>query len=213
MTKPTEKDWHCAGGQKIINPCLSASAEHREGVGAGLLPRPSMSLHSLYSDPDHPGEDMNFPIYSGWWPCQCAPRNMVALAGQSGQWGRHPGRRASGFLNLGAGSEGLFLSIQGVLSIVRPMLIPCWNEHSSLCQLHGTHQALQLCQWQPDPSSNCTPCSRALPLGWGWCPRGCAGMLCPFTQYVFSRAALFIGGDVERRKMSISGGIGQVVAC
>lgn len=156
MTKPTEKDWHCAGGQKIINPCLSASAEHREGVGAGLLPRPSMSLHSLYSDPDHPGEDKNFPIYSGWWPCQCAPRNMVALAGQSGQWGRHPGRRASGFLNLGAGSEGLFLSIQGVLSIVRPLfpagmsIPPCAS-----CMVHTRH-----CSFA---SGSLTPAATALP--------------------------------------------------
>lgn len=139
-------------GKKKINPFLSASAVQGKGVGAGLLPRPSMPLHSLYSDPDHPGEDKNFPTHSGWWPCQYAPRNMVTLAGQSGQRGRHPGERASGFLNC-------VTSIQPVLSTERP-LFPAGASIPARALLPGARQALQL--RLPDPSSSCTPCQGPL---------------------------------------------------
>lgn len=127
---------------------------------------------------------------------------------------RHPGKRASGFFNFCVGCGGLFTLIQLVLSIVRPLFpagrvfLPC---PAAGCVVHTRHCSLA--------SGSLTPAAAALPgqgpllRGQPCCPWGCAGTLCPFTQHVFPRAALFIGGDAERKKMSISGGIGLVVAC
>lgn len=114
------------------------------------------------------------------------------------------------FSQFSVGCEGLFTSIQAVLSTVRPVfpaggaLLPC--PAASACQ------ALQLCSGSLTPAAAALPGQGPLLLARGWCPWGCAGTLCPFTQK-FSKAALFIGGYAERRKMRISCSIGLVVAC
>lgn len=159
-----------------------------------------MPLHSLYSDPDRPGEDKNFPVHSGWWPCQCAPRNVIDPAGQSGQWGRHPGKRASGFLSFCVGLRDC--------SRLSNQSFPLFPAGSSIPPNRGGCVGhARLCSFA---SGSLTPAAAAAPGAGapptGALPTGLCRDTVPPTQFESSRAALFIG-DAERRKMSISGAI------
>lgn len=169
MAKPAEKDRHCAGGPKIIKPCLLASAECGEAAGAGLLRGPSVPLQ--------------WPAFrprSSWrGPALSRPPGVVAEPTCPEAHGRPgKGKQGSGCKETpGARDLPVLLTFAGAVmdySSLSDLSFPLQDPRASLqrvfpsapcCRLRGARRALRLCQRWPWPQQQlCSP--RGAPSHW-----------------------------------------------
>lgn len=102
-----------------------ASAECGEVVGAGLLPGPSVPLQWPAFRPRSSwrGRALFHPPMVVAVPRRPGAHSSPGRASRAVGAKRHPGQRASGFINFCRGGDGLFVSARLVLSIARPLFL------------------------------------------------------------------------------------------
>lgn len=161
MSKPAEQDRHCAGGQKLIKPCLSASEEHRETVAAGLLPRLSVPLQWPAFRPRSSQRGRALSYLLMVVAMQTHPK-AHSSPGRAVGAKRHLGQRASGFIDCHRSSDGLFESTPLVPSLAEPLFL---TSLCACCCLLGALWVLWLCWRQPWPQQQLRSPARGLLTG------------------------------------------------